>query len=57
MAAYTPQFSIPDVNIDSVGAFVEHARAIGTRVALDFGGRIDRIATAADAVKGQPRAV
>ncbi len=51
MAAYAPQFSIPDVNVDSVGAFVEHARALGTRVAIDLGGRVDRVATAADATK------
>jgi iron complex outermembrane receptor protein len=51
MAAYTPQYSIPDVNIDAVGLFVEHARPLGTRVSLDLGGRLDRVATAADRTK------
>ncbi len=48
MGAYAPQYSIPDVNIDSVGVFVEHARPLGTTVSLDLGGRLDRVATAAD---------
>ncbi|MEZ5289568.1 MAG: TonB-dependent receptor [Vicinamibacterales bacterium] len=51
MAAYAPQYSIPDVNIDAVGAFVEHARPLGTRVSLDLGGRLDRVVSAADAAK------
>lgn len=49
--AYAAQFSIPDVNVDSAGVFVEHARALGSRVALDLGGRVDRIVTTADASK------
>jgi iron complex outermembrane receptor protein len=51
MGAYAPQYSIPDVNIDSAGLFVEHARALGARVAIDLGGRLDRLATTADRAK------
>jgi iron complex outermembrane receptor protein len=51
MGAYTPQFSIPDVNIDAAGVFVEHTRVLGSRAALDLGGRLDRMATTADAAK------
>lgn len=49
--AYTPQYSIPDVNIDLAGAFVEHARPLTTKVAIDIGGRLDTITSAADAAK------
>ncbi|MFN8066995.1 MAG: TonB-dependent receptor [Vicinamibacterales bacterium] len=49
--AYMPQYAIPDVNIDSVGAFVEHTRPIGSKVALDVGGRVDHLATTADPAK------
>ncbi|MDH4065493.1 MAG: TonB-dependent receptor [Acidobacteriota bacterium] len=48
---YAPQFSIPDVHVDTVGLFVEHARALGTRTSLDLGGRLDRIRSAADPQK------
>ena len=48
MGAYAPQFSIPDVNIDAVGVFIEHARPLGTTVSLDAGARLDRVATTAD---------
>jgi iron complex outermembrane receptor protein len=51
MGAYAPQYSIPDVNVDSVGAFAEHARPLGSRFALDVGGRVDWIASAADTTK------
>lgn len=51
MGAYAPQYSIPDVNIDSAGIFVEHARALSTKVSLDLGGRVDRVTTAADRAK------
>lgn len=51
MGAYAPQYSIPDVNIDSIGVFVEHARPLASRTALDLGGRIDRIRSSADATK------
>ena len=51
MNAYAPQYSIPDVDIDSVGVFAEHARAIGSRVSLDLGARLDRVATSADRTK------
>jgi len=49
--AYAPQYSIPDVDIDTVGVFAEHARALGTKTAIDIGGRIDRIQSAADPQK------
>jgi iron complex outermembrane receptor protein len=51
MGSYAPQYSIPDVNTDSAGVFVEHGRVLGTRASLDVGGRIDRIATFADPAK------
>ncbi len=51
MGAYAPQYSVPDVNIDSSGAFVEHARSIGARASLDLGARLDWITTAVDARK------
>ena len=49
--AYAPQYSIPDVNIDTIGLFAEHTRALGPRTALDIGGRLDHIASTADADK------
>jgi len=49
--AYATQYSIPDVDIDTVGIFAEHARALGTRTAIDVGGRLDSIHSAADAQK------
>jgi iron complex outermembrane recepter protein len=49
--AYAPQYSIPDVNVDVAGAFVEHARALTPKVAVDVGGRLDVITSAADAAK------
>ncbi|MGE3513241.1 MAG: TonB-dependent receptor, partial [Vicinamibacterales bacterium] len=48
VGAYARQSSIPDVNIDSVGVFAEHTRPVGSRMALDLGGRLDRIASSAD---------
>jgi len=51
MGAYAPQYSIPDVDIDAVGLFVEHARPLGDLVSLDLGARFDRVATAADPAK------
>jgi iron complex outermembrane receptor protein len=51
IGGYATQHSIPDVNIESIGMFVEHARAIGTRLSLDIGGRVDRLAARADAAK------
>jgi iron complex outermembrane receptor protein len=45
---YMPQYSIPDVDIDSAGVFVEHARALTPRVAVDVGGRLDFVSTGAD---------
>jgi len=48
---YAPQFSIPDVNIDTVGLFVEHTRGLGAKTSLDVGGRLDRIRSTADPQK------
>jgi iron complex outermembrane recepter protein len=48
---YATQYSIPDVDIDTIGLFAEHTRALGTRTSLDLGGRLDRIRSAADAGK------
>lgn len=48
MMSFAPQYSIPDTNIDSVGVFAEHARPLGSRLALDLGGRVDRVASSAD---------
>ena len=49
--AYAAQYSIPDVNIDAVGLFVEHARPLGTAVSLDLGARLDRVTSFADRAK------
>lgn len=51
MNAYAPQYSIPDVDIDAVGVFAEHARALGSRVSLDLGARLDRVTSTADRAK------
>jgi iron complex outermembrane receptor protein len=49
--AYMPQYSIPDVNMDTVGVFAEHTRALGPQTSLDVGGRLDHIRSEADAAK------
>ncbi len=49
--AYISQYSIPDVNIDAVGVFVEHPWVLGSRTALDLGGRVDHLTSTADAAK------
>lgn len=51
MGAYATQYAIPDVDIDSVGVFLEHARPLTSRAAVDVGGRVDRVASTADAAK------
>lgn len=51
MNAYAPQYSIPDVDITSGGVFVEYARALGSRVSIDLGARVDRLTSAADRSK------
>ncbi len=48
---YAPQYSIPDVNIDALGVFVEHARPLGSAMSLDLGARLDRVVSAADRAK------
>jgi len=49
--AYAPQYSIPDVNVDTIGVFAEHTRALGSRTSLDVGGRLDHIRSEADSAK------
>ena len=49
--AYAPQYSIPDVDLDTIGFFAEHARSLGPKTAIDFGGRLDRIQSTADPQK------
>ena len=49
--AYAPLHSIPDVNIDAVGVFIEHPWVLGSRTALDLGARIDHMTSAADPTK------
>ncbi|HEY0592837.1 MAG TPA: TonB-dependent receptor [Thermoanaerobaculia bacterium] len=51
MGAYAPQYSIPDVDVDSAGVFAERAIAVGSRAALDLGARIDRVETGANPAK------
>ena len=51
MASYAPQYSIPDVNIDSVGVFGERTWTMGSRASLDLGGRLDYLSTTADPTK------
>jgi iron complex outermembrane recepter protein len=48
---YVPQYGIPFVNIDNIGAFVEYERPIGDRTTLSAGGRVDWSRSAADAAK------
>lgn len=46
---YAPQASIPDVTIDTAGAFADWRRVIGSRTTLEVGARLDRVASRADA--------
>lgn len=48
MRAYAPQFSIPGVRVLSAGAFAEYKRALGSRLTLDAGARLDRTTNTAD---------
>lgn len=48
---YAAQYSIPDVNIDSFGVFVERPWVLGPRAAMDLGARIDHVTSAADAAR------
>lgn len=48
---YVPQFSIPDVVVDTAGGFVEGRWHAGPRVAIDAGARLDRSRAVADAEK------
>ena len=48
---YRPQASIPGVTIDTAGLFAEHSRPLGATATLTAGGRVDYVASAADAGK------
>jgi iron complex outermembrane receptor protein len=48
---YAPQYSVPDVSIDHLGAFVEHRRTLGAGTKVEVGGRVDWSRSAADASK------
>lgn len=48
---YAPQFSIPDVAVDTIGAFFEGRWRPGARITVDAGARLDRSRAAADAEK------
>jgi iron complex outermembrane recepter protein len=49
MMKYQPQASIPDVTIVSTGVYGEFSRGIGERARVEFGGRLDRTQSEADA--------
>lgn len=51
MAKYQPQYSIPDADLVSGGLYGEFSRDLAGGLKLDFGGRLDRSRSAADAVK------
>jgi iron complex outermembrane receptor protein len=48
---YVPQFSIPDVVVDTAGGFVEGRWHAGHRVTIEAGARLDRSQAVADAEK------
>ena len=48
---YQPQYSIPFVVVDEVGAYAEYTRPLSGRVTLDLGGRLDRTASTPDQSK------
>jgi iron complex outermembrane recepter protein len=50
-SGYLPQYSIPDVETDSVGVYTEYTRALSDRVRLSLGGRIDTATSSADPSK------
>jgi iron complex outermembrane receptor protein len=50
-SGYTPQFAIPDVSIDTMGIYAEHARALSSSLRLEYGGRLDYSTSRADAAK------
>jgi iron complex outermembrane receptor protein len=45
---YQTQYSIPDVETSSVGAYADYHRSLTDRLRLDIGGRIDRAESTAD---------
>jgi iron complex outermembrane recepter protein len=48
---YAPQYAIPFVTLDNVGAFVEYERPFGSRTTMAAGGRVDWAHSEADAAK------
>jgi iron complex outermembrane receptor protein len=48
MRQYAAQASIPDVVIDSVGAFVDWRTPLGASATLEAGGRLDHVSSEAD---------
>ena len=49
MRQYVAQASIPDVTIDTIGAFADWRHAFGARLTLEAGARIDHASSEADA--------
>jgi iron complex outermembrane receptor protein len=45
---YRRQFSIPDVEVEAVGLSLRWRREVARHTTLEIGGRVDRVATAAD---------
>jgi len=50
-SGYQTQYSIPDVNTDSLGIYAEYHRQLSERLQLDLGARIDTAKSAADTLK------
>jgi iron complex outermembrane recepter protein len=51
MNQFQPQYAIPDVTTDSIGAYVSYTRSLSDAMQLDAGGRVDWARSAADAAK------
>jgi iron complex outermembrane receptor protein len=49
--AYKPQYSIPDVETDSIGIYAEYQKPLSDQLKLDLGGRFDLARSAADPSK------
>jgi len=49
--AYKPQYSIPDVNVTTIGVYATATRQIREGLQLDFGARIDRAKSTADVTR------
>jgi iron complex outermembrane receptor protein len=48
---YVPQYAIPFATIDSVGAFIDYERKLGSQTTLATGGRFDYSRSTADAAR------